>query len=105
MMLVAAALFAVIVAAWALRIAVSLVIGVGYLVYGAVIAAGWVLFAAGWLVWHGCRVVTAPVAAERRPPPVREICVAHWGYGQLNPARETVRQVPAARTRSLAARR
>jgi len=129
MLVIAAALFAVILVAWALRIAVSLVIGVGYLVYGAVIAAGWVLFAAGWLVWQGCRVVdwavgkcappvaarrhrrrgrravTAPVAAERRPPPVKEIGVVHWGYGQLNPARTTVRQVPAARTRSLAARR
>ena len=127
MLVIAAALFAFILLAWALRIAVYLVIGVGYLAYGAVIAAGWVLFAAGWLIWQGCRgidwavgkcappiaarwhrwrgrrAVTPPTAAQRRPP--KEIGVVHWGYGQLNPARTTVRQVPAARTRSLAARR
>ena len=33
-----------------------LVVGLGYLVYGAVVATGYVLFAAGWLIWHTARI-------------------------------------------------
>ena len=127
LLLVALLFFA---AAFAFQVAVYLVIGVGYLVYGAVVAAGWLLFVAGWLIWHGAKVgyrvldwsvdkCAPPIAArwhrwrddkavpaqtERRPPP-KEIGVIHWGYGHLNPARFMPRELPAARTKSPSTRR
>ena len=130
---IAAVLIAFIAAALAFRVAVGLVIGVGYILFYGGIAAGYVLFAAGWLVWHGSKLayrlldwsvdkLAPPIAARwhqwrdervvpepvtQKWPPVREANseVVHWGYGQLNPARTTVRELPKARTSCLVTRR
>ena len=116
-------LLVLIAAGWAIVGLGYLAVGLGYLVYGAVVATGYVLFAAGWLIWHTFRIgyrvldwtadrgappiaarwhrrrdsraVTAPVTAERRPP-VKEIGVVHWGYGHLDLARRQVRELPVA---------
>lgn len=126
MLMIAAALLAFVIAAWLLRAAVYLVIGAGYVLYGVVVAAGAVLFAVGWLVWKVARgtgwlcaryvpaiadrfsrpekaVNAAPATAQRRPP-VKEIGVVHWGYGQLSPARTKARELMAG-TSSVATRR
>ena len=124
-------LLVLIAAGWAIVGLGYLAVGLGYLVYGAVVATGYVLFAAGWLIWHTFRIgdrvldwtvdtcappiaarwhrwrdsraVTAPVTAERRPP-VKEIGVVHWGYGHLNPARFPVRELPPRKSRAVARR-
>ena len=124
-------LLVLIAAGWAIVGLGYLAVGLGYLVYGAVVATGYVLFAAGWLIWHTFRIgyrvldwtvdkcappiaarwhrwrdgsaVTAPVTAERRPP-VKEIGVVHWGYGHLDLARRQVRELPPRKSRAVARR-
>jgi hypothetical protein len=89
--------------------AVYLVIGAGYVLFYGTIAAEYVLFAAGWLIWRlsrgvfrgidwavdkcappvaarwhqwrDSRAVNAPTAQHR--PALKEIGVVHWGYGHL----------------------
>ena len=124
-------LLVLIAAGWAIVGLGYLAVGLGYLVYGAVVAAGCVLFAVGWLIWHTFRIgyrvldwtvdrcappiaarwhrwrdgraVNAPVTAERRPP-VTEIGVVHWGYGHLDLARRHVRELPPRKSRAVARR-
>ena len=49
-------LLVLIAAGWAIVGLGYLAVGLGYLVYGAVVATGYVLFAAGWLIWHTFRI-------------------------------------------------
>ena len=131
---IAAALFAFVIAGWAIIAAGYLVVGLGYLAYGAVVATGYVLFAAGWLIWHTARIsyrvldwtvdkcappiaarwhqwrdsrASAPEPVTQKWPPVREANseIVHWGYGALNPAITKVRELPKARTSCLVTRR